>query len=74
MIIYPTILEKSYVWNNKEIEKLKDSVLKIIKRKKLPKELEISFIKNILNDLEQMPEHDYSKKYDTLYSQHTFFY
>lgn len=74
MIIYPTILEKSYVWNKKEIKKLKDSILKIIKKQKLPRELEISFIKSLLADLEQMPEHDYCKKYDTFYSQHMFFY
>lgn len=74
MIIYPTILEKSYIWNLKEKSKFKNSILKKIKRKKLPKDLEISFAKSLLEDLEKMPEHDYSNKYDTFCSQHMFFY
>lgn len=65
MIIYPTIIEKSYVWSLKEEIKLKSKILKIISKKKLPKDLEISFMKSLLTDLEQIPEHNYSKKYNT---------
>lgn len=65
MIIYPIILQKSYIWKNEDREKTKSKILKIIKRKKLPKELEISLIRSLLSDLEETIEHEYSKKYNT---------
>ena len=71
--VYPT-QSKSYVWDCKEEEKCKRDVLKVIKKRKLPKCLEVSLIRSLLEDIENMPEHEYSPKYDALHSQHLFFY
>lgn len=67
-------ISSSYVLNCQEEEKIKLDILKVIKGKKLPKGLEVSIVKELLEDLEKMPEHDYNKKYDTFYGKHKFFY
>lgn len=69
--VYPT-LSSSYVWDFREEEKCKRDMLRVIKKRKLPKSLEVSLIKSLLEDVENMPEHEYSKKYDTFHSLHSF--
>lgn len=71
--VYPTS-ESSYKWSCKEESKFKRRVVNILKKKKLPKAIEVSWIESLLKDLKNMPEHEYSNKYDTLHSQHRFFY
>lgn len=71
--IYPKMLS-SYKWDCEEEKELQNKILRIIKRKRLPKMLEVSLLKNILKAVEDMPEHDYSEKYDTFPRQHSKFY
>lgn len=71
--VYPT-QSSSYMWDCEEEEKCKRDVLKVIKKRKLPKSLEVSLLKELLEDISNMPEHEYSRKYDTFHSQHLFFY
>lgn len=73
MIIYPKIIS-SYSIDSKEESKIIRQILKLIKKKKLPKGLEVSIIKDILKILEESSEHEYKEKYDTAYYSHPYFY
>lgn len=67
-VIVPCIkLSSSYVIDCKEKEKLKKELLRKIRSKKLPKGLEVSVVEELLKNIKYMPEHEYSRKYDTSY-------
>ena len=71
--IYPKVTS-SYVYSIKEEEKFERAVVKMLKRKRLPKSLEISWVEKLLKNLKDMPEHEYSRKYDTGEVEHPIFY
>lgn len=64
----------SYVYSIKEEKKFKKTIKIILKKKRLPKSLEISWIEEVLKDLKNMPEHEYNEKYDTGIVEHPTFY
>lgn len=64
----------SYVYSMKEEKKFKKTIKSILKKKRLPKSLEISWIEEVLKDLKNMPEHEYNEKYDTGIVEHPIFY
>lgn len=66
--------KKSYKWDSKEETKFQKKMMCLLKEKRLPKSLEISWVEHFLEELKKMPEHEYSKKYDTFHSQHPLFF
>ena len=73
MIIIPECTG-SYTCKCEEKEKFLKQVLAILKRKRLPKSLEISWTRDLLEVVKNRPEHEYSRKYDTFHSQHPLFF
>lgn len=73
MKIYPK-LEWAYVMEGKERNKYIKQIVMFIRKKKLPKGLEVSIIEEILEVLKNSPEHEYKRKYDTQFSSHPYFY
>lgn len=66
--------KQSYKYDSKEKIKFQKQVLKLLRRKRLPKNLEVSWLNGVLEEVKKRPEHDYSRKYDNFYSQHPLFF
>jgi hypothetical protein len=66
--------KQSYGYNHKDEIKFQKQILKILKRKRLPKSLEVSWLEHILKEVKKRPDHDYSRKYDSFHSQHPLFF
>ena len=73
MKIYPR-LKSAYVMESKEKEKYIEQIFNFIRKKKLPKGLEVSITEDVLELLRNIPEHEYKKKYDVFQSQHPLFF
>lgn len=71
--IYPKC-SSSYSWDWNEERRFQKKMLRIIKRKRLPKSLEISWLEHLLEIVKEKPEHEYSKKYDQFQSEHPLFF
>ena len=63
MIIYPKI-KSAYVMETGEKNRYIKRIYNFIRKRKLPKGLEVSIIEDVLKFLENSPEHEYKKKYD----------
>lgn len=72
MIIYLKKIS-SYEIDINEKRKYINQIIKFIKKKKLPKGIEVSIIEDVLEILKENPEHEYKKKYDTFDSEHPYF-
>ena len=72
MIICPKKIS-GYVIDSNEKRKYINKIIKFIKKKKLPKGLEVSIIEDVLEILKEKPEHEYKKKYDVFGSEHPYF-
>lgn len=68
------ICMKSYIYDCEDEINFQKKVFKILKKKRLPKILEVSWLENLLKEVKKRPEHEYSKKYDQFYSQHSSFF
>lgn len=73
MRVYPKEVS-GYTISIKEECKIKMQILKIIKKKKLPKTLEVSLTNDVLKILQESPEHEYKEKYDVFANQHPLFF
>lgn len=72
MIIYLKKIS-SYEIDINEKRKYINQIIKFIKKKKLPKGIEVSIIEDVLEILKENPEHEYKKKYDAFDSEHPYF-
>lgn len=72
MIIYLKKISSCVIDSN-EKRKYINQIIKFIKKKKLPKGLEVSIIEDVLEILKENPEHEYKKKYDVFDSEHPYF-
>lgn len=73
MIIYPKI-KSAYVMETKERNRYIKQIYNFIRKKKLPKGLEVSLTEDVLKLLKDSSEHEYKKKYDVFISQHPLFF
>ena len=73
MRVYPKI-KSAYVMENNEKNRYIKQIYNFIRKKKLPKTLEVSLTKEVLEMLQESPEREYKKKYDVFTSQHPLFF
>lgn len=73
MIIYPKI-KTAYSIETKEKNRYIKQIYNFIRKKKLPKGLEVSLTEDVLKLLKDSSEHEYKKKYDMFTSQHLLFF
>lgn len=69
MMINPKV-SSVYVIDSKKERRYIKQILRFIRKKKLPKRLEVSITEEVLKVLEESSEHEYNKKYDVFNSQH----